>query len=318
MLIGAHQSIAGGHHHAFRHADEDGCEAIQVFTKNASQWKEPQVAPDQLAQFKDARAASSLGRAPILCHDSYLINLCATDEALLERSREALLHEALRCESFGIDHVVLHPGAHLGAGTDPAVAKIAESLAWVLDRTKGAKVSLLVENTAGQGSVVASTFDELGKIVRATEQLSSEARSRLGVCIDTCHCFAAGYDLSTQKGFDAAWAELDRCVGVDRIKGMHLNDSQKGLGCKLDRHERVGEGAIGWYAFWRLMNDARLANVVGVLETPPREDGSDGSTKRAFKKQLESMRKLVGAPAPVAKFALTVQDKPRAKRRRPR
>ena len=315
MLIGAHQSVAGGHHNAFRLAEEDDCDAIQVFTKNASQWKEPQIAADQLSQFKEARAASKLGGAPILCHDSYLINLSATDAALLERSREALLHEALRCESFGIDHVVLHPGAHLGAGTDKAVAKIAENLAWVLDRTKGAKVSLLVENTAGQGSVVASKFEEIGDILRGAEQLSSEAKTRLGVCIDTCHCFAAGYDLSTPAGFDAAWAELDRHVGVDRIKGMHLNDSQKGLGCKLDRHERVGEGALGIYAFWRLMNDARLSNVVGVLETPPREDEDDLSKKRAFKKQLQKMRKLVGAPAPVQTFALQVQDAPRKKKR---
>ena len=325
MRIGAHQSVAGGHHNAFALAEEDGCEAIQVFTKNASQWKEPTIAPEQRDRFKEARAASRLGSAPILCHDSYLINLCSNDEPLRTRSREALVHEALRCEELGIDHVVLHPGAHVGAGAEAGVARAAENLAWVLERTRGANVSLLVENTAGQGSVVAARFEELGAILRGAEELAGgDARARLGTCIDTCHCFAAGYDLSTKEGFDAAWAELDRHVGVSRIKAMHLNDSQKGLGCRVDRHERVGEGALGVYAFWRLMNDPALAHVVGVLETPSRDEEDAPAAKRAFRDQLEAMRAMVGAPAPApvapaAAFALQVQEpaKPKKRGKRP-
>ena len=318
MLIGAHQSIAGGHHKAFLSAAEDGCEAIQVFTKNASQWKEPVIAADQLVQFKDARAASKLAAAPILCHDSYLINLCAKDDAMREKSREALLYEALRCESFGIDHVVLHPGAHMGLGVDVGIERIVESLAWVIARTKGAKVSLLVENTAAQGSVLASRFEEIGAILRGVESLEgSDANARVGVCLDTCHAFAAGYDLSNAAGFDAALAALDEHVGVSRVKAMHLNDSQKGLGCKLDRHQRLGEGELGLYPFWRLMNEPAFARVVGVLETPSKDELPEGGARRAFKDQLERMRAFVGAAAPTPKseqpFALSVQEAPAKK-----
>jgi deoxyribonuclease-4 len=316
MLIGAHQSVAGGHFKAFATAEEDGCDAIQVFTKNASQWKEPVITPADVAQFQDARSKSSLAKAPVLCHDSYLINLCAKDRELLDRSRQALLHEALRCEQYGIDYVVLHPGAHLGAGVDVATRLIVESLAWVLERTRGANVSLLVENTAAQGTVMASRFEEIGAILRGVAEMAgTDGERRTGVCLDTCHAFAAGYDLSHAKGFDAAWAELDRHVRIGRIKAMHLNDSQKGLGCRLDRHERIGEGQLGKYAFWRLQNDPALANVVAVLETAPVEQD------RYFRQQLAMLRDFVGAPPPPPKrdpdapFSLSVQEVPKEKQK---
>jgi deoxyribonuclease IV len=317
MLIGAHQSVAGGHFKAFATAEEDGCDAIQVFTKNASQWKEPIIGPEQVTQFRDARGKSSLGRAPVLCHDSYLINLCAKDRELLDKSRHALLHEALRCEQYGIDYIVLHPGAHLGAGVDAGTSLIVESLSWVLERTRGAKVSLLVENTAAQGTVMASRFEEVGAILRGTAEMAgTDGETRTGLCLDTCHAFAAGYDLSHAKGFDAAWAELDRHVGISRLKAMHLNDSQKGLGCRLDRHERIGEGELGKYAFWRLQNDPALASVVAVLETAPVEDD------RFFKQQLAMLRGFVGAPPPPPKrdpdapFSLSIQEPPKEKPKR--
>ncbi len=314
MLIGAHESVAGGFHLAYAAAKDDGCDAIQVFTKNASQWKEPKLEADAIARFREARAASAIGAADVLSHDSYLINLCAKDDALRERSRESLLQEALRSEALGLQHVVLHPGAHVGTGIEAGVSRAIENLAWVLERTRGAKVSLLVENTAAQGTVIGSRFPEIGAILRGVEELvGDEAQRRLGVCIDTCHAFAAGYDLSHEAGFDAAWAELEEHIGTTRIRGLHLNDSQKGLGCKVDRHERVGEGALGKYPFWRLQNDARLAGVTAVLETPPKEDD------RGYLAQLKMLRGFVGAAAPEAKalqaapeVALAVQkEKPK-------
>ncbi|GAC1579750.1 MAG: deoxyribonuclease IV [Polyangiales bacterium] len=314
MLLGAHQSIASGLHNAYGFAAEDGCEAIQIFTKNASQWKEPTHTPDQIARFRDARLSSSFGQSLVLSHDSYLINLCAVDEAMRARSRESLLAEALRCEAFGIDCIVLHPGAHLGVGLQGGIEGTIESLTWVLAQSRGAKVQLLVENTAGQGSVVGSRFEELGAILRGCDEVEgADAKNRMGVCIDTCHAFAAGYDISQEAGFDAAWSALDEHVGIGRIRAMHLNDSQKGLGCRLDRHQRIGEGELGLYPFWRLQNDLALASVVAVLETP--NVGKD----RAFKQQLETMRGYVGAPAPVPpkkELMLEAQDKPAAPSRR--
>jgi deoxyribonuclease-4 len=324
MLLGAHQSIANGPERAFATAVEDGCEAIQVFTKNASQWREPALTPGDRARFREARARSPIAGAKILSHDSYLINLCAKDETLRERSREALLAEALRCEELGIEHVVLHPGAHTGDGPERALDHIVENLAWVLERTRGAAVSLLVENTAAQGTVMASRFDEIGAILRGVEDMhGKDAQERLGVCIDTCHAFAAGYDLASVAGFDAAWGELERHIGASRVKAMHLNDSQKGLGCRVDRHERIGEGELGEYPFWRLQNEPALSHVVAVLETPPVE--TDAGEDRAFRRQLDAMRRYVSAPAPKTKpkpeerpFALEVQEAPKPSRRRPR
>jgi deoxyribonuclease-4 len=317
MLIGAHQSISGGVDKAWAPADEDGCEALQIFTKNASQWREPTIDPGQARSFMDARAKAKAGLAPVLSHDSYLINLCALDEAARVKSRESLLQEALRCEALGVDHVVLHPGAHMGAGSEAGVAHAVEALAWVLERTKGAKVSLLVENTAGQGSCIAADLLEVGAILRGVAQLGGDdARARSGLCLDTCHTLAAGHELRDPAGFDATWALIDREIGVDRVRAMHLNDSKKGLGCRVDRHERIGEGELGLYPFWRLMNDPRLARVVGVLETPPVEKD------RAFRDQLATLRALVGAPAPTpraieappATEAKPPKKKPRAKK----
>ncbi|MBI5533474.1 MAG: deoxyribonuclease IV [Deltaproteobacteria bacterium] len=300
MLIGAHESVAGGLERAFGLAAEDGCEAIQVFTKNANQWREPALTSEQCEAFRKARKSSSLAAAPILSHDSYLINLCTADQDLKIRSRESLLAEALRCEALGIEYVVLHPGAHMGAGVDAGVEAAAEILTWVLDQTRGAQVALLIENTAGQGSSIGSRFEEVAAIVAGVEKAAGSAgKARIGVCLDTCHAFAAGYDLSNEHGFDLAWKQFDDVIGLERLKAMHLNDSKKGLGCRVDRHERIGLGELGTYAFWRLVNDPALAHVVGVLETPPVEKD------RAYKPQLLQLAGLRGAPAPAVRPAST-------------
>jgi len=293
MLIGAHESVAGGLEKAYGAAEEDRCEALQIFTKNSNQWREPPLSDAQVEAFRKARAASSLAKAPVLAHDSYLINLCAADDAIRQRSRESLLQEALRCEKLGVEYVVLHPGAHLGAGVEHGIAGAVEALAWVIGESKGAKVSLLVENTAGQGSAIGVTFAEVGAIVRGVEKsVAAPERGRIGVCLDTCHAFAAGYDLSCEEGFDKSWAELEREVGQGRLRAMHLNDCKKPLGCRVDRHERLGLGELGLWCFWRLMNERALEHVVGVLETPPVEKD------RAYAEQLQMLMKLRGAPPP--------------------
>jgi len=293
MLIGAHESVAGGLDRAFGWAAEDGCEGIQIFTKNANQWREPELSAQQCEAFRVARSSSTIASAPVLSHDSYLINLCTADEALRIRSRESLLAEVRRCDALGVDHVVLHPGAHVGAGVEAGIDAAIEILAWVIDQTPRSRVGLLIENTAGQGSSIGSRFEEVAAIVDGVGKVAGRAgKARVGVCLDTCHAFAAGYDLSNEKGFDTAWGEFGRLIGLDRLKAVHLNDSKKGLGCKVDRHERIGSGAIGLYPFWRLVNDPSLSKVVGVLETPPVEKD------RAYKDQIARLIKMRGARKP--------------------
>jgi deoxyribonuclease-4 len=297
VILGAHQSIAGGLDRAFALAREDRCHAIQIFTKNKGAWADPVRTKDEIARFRDARAASGLGDAPVLAHGSYLANLCAKDPIILEKSRMSLLAEVLRCESLGIDHVVFHPGAHLGVGIEAGIARVAEEMAWVLARSRGAKTSLLVENTAGAGTCIASKFEELGAILAAVDAMVPSATARVGVCIDTCHTFAAGYDLRGKKGYESAIASLDRHVGLDRVRALHLNDSKGALGSRLDRHARYGEGELGPYPFFRLVNEPRLARAVGVIETAPvvREDGKPD---RFFAQQLRALRAHEGKKTP--------------------
>lgn len=303
MLLGAHESVKGGLHNAFGYAAADGCEGIQIFTKSSGQWRDPEHTRAEIDAFKEARARSKFSRAPIMAHGSYLPNLCTTDRALIERSRVSLVNEVLRCDAFAIEHVVFHPGAHMGAGVEAGVARTVENLAWVLERTRGARASLTIENTAGQGSCIASRFAEIGAILRGVDELmGEESRARVNVCIDTCHAFAAGYDLTTEQGFDAALAELDAEVSIARVRGMHLNDSVKGLGCRVDRHERPGRGAMGLYPFRRLMNDPRFSNIVGVVELPPTEVRR-GREVRVIKPLLAKLRALVDAPVPARQRA---------------
>src|SRR4051812_34364053 len=196
MRLGAHESVAGGLERAFGHADAHGCEAIQIFTKNANQWREPSLADPQVASFQQAHRAS--GQRPLIAHESYLVNLCSDREDVLVKSREALVAEMIRCERLGISFIAFHPGAALGIPHDDAMRRIGEGLDFVLDRTRGSGVRLCIENTAGQGSTVGWSLDEIAAMIAATS-----AGDRLGVCLDTQHLFAAGYDLRTAAGYDA-------------------------------------------------------------------------------------------------------------------
>jgi deoxyribonuclease-4 len=285
MLMGAHESVAGGTFTAIPRALEDGCETIQIFARPSAQWRARPFAPGEVARFRGERAQLA---GPVMSHASYLINLCATDGVILEKSRTALEEELTRAEELGLEYVVLHPGAHLGAGEQEGIAAIAESLSAVHERTRGLRVRLLIEVTAGQGSCLGCRFDQV-------EAMLSRARGggEIGVCFDTCHVHASGYDLSTDEGYERTFDELERVLGLDRLKAFHLNDSKTPAGGRVDRHAEIGDGYLGLLPFWRLVNDPRFAQIPGVLETPPGPDKLP-----SFKRNLERLRALIGAPKP--------------------
>ncbi len=295
MLLGAHESVAGGVERAIERAAVRSAETLQVFTKNASQWREPPLERRTVETFRSALA--SWGRGPALGHASYLINLCSDRDDLWQRSLAALAAELERCEALGIAALALHPGAAGGASRDDAIARAAEALGSVLARARHYTARIAIENTAGQGSCIGSSLDEVARILRATE-----GGERLKVCIDTQHLFAAGYDLRTPEAYDAFWKEFEQCIGVDRIACFHLNDSKRKLGERVDRHEVVGDGEIGLYPFWRLLRDPRFEQIPGVVELP--EADAQVSLER-----LRGLREATSAPAP-ARAATPLQLTP--------
>jgi len=298
VIFGAHESVTGGLHLAFERAKTDGCAATQIFTKSSGMWREPTLTDEQVALFRAAHAAS--GAMPVMAHTSYLINLATDDPELLVRSKDALVAEVARSSALGIPYVVLHPGAHLGFGEEAGLARICDSLDEVHERTRGASARILLENTAGQGSCVGHRFEHLGQIIEGTTE-----RDRLGVCFDTQHAFAAGYDLSTKAGYASCWEDFDRNVGIPRLAAFHLNDSKKPLGARVDRHEHLGEGNLGLPLFWRLLNDPRFASIPGVLETDPREGDAPFKEEVSLLASLASRPEPADRPPPVFTLELT-------------
>ncbi len=300
MILGAHESVAGGLEKAVERAALDGCRAFQVFTKNGSQWREPALTKEEIVAFRSAREAA--GRPPVLAHSSYLINLCAPDSDLVTRSKEALIAEVLRSSALDIDFVVLHPGAHVGTGEDAGLRRVSEALDDVLARTRGASARILIENTAGQGTTLGHRFEHIGAILEGVHD-----KARLGVCFDTQHAFASGYDARTAEGYALVWEAFDANVGLGMLRAFHLNDSKKPLGSHIDRHEHIGEGCVGAGLFWRLVNDPRFATIPAVLETEPREGDAP------FRDEVAFLVSLVGArePAPSVKpFSLELVPSP--------
>jgi deoxyribonuclease-4 len=277
--LGAHCSVAGGMPNAIGRASSLGCAAAQVFVKNAAQWKGKELGEEEAAAFRAAHAESAVG--PLVAHASYLINLCSADPALLARSREALADELTRCARLGVGGLVLHPGAHLGAGEEAGVERVAASLDAVLLGLPGAPVRVLLENTAGQGSCLGHRLEHLAAIrARVAEP------ERVGVCLDTCHAFAAGYALHEPAGYEEMWAEFAARIGFAALGCLHLNDSLRPFNSRRDRHAHIGEGEIGLGAFARLLHDPRLAGVPMIIET---ETGEDLAGHR---KDLETLRGL--------------------------
>jgi deoxyribonuclease-4 len=265
MPIGAHMSVAGGLDLAVARGKAVGCEVAQVFTKNSNQWAAKPLAADEIARFK--RAQAEAGLPVLLAHDSYLINLCAPEGDLLARSEAAFREELERCEALGIPYLVTHPGAHTGAGEEEGLRRMATALDRLHGATRGFRAKVLLENTAGQGSCVGYRFEHLARLLALVRE-----PERLGVCLDTCHLFAAGYDIRTPEGYRAVMDEFDHAVGLDRVRAFHLNDSKKGLGARVDRHEHIGRGEIGLEAFRALLDDPRVKDRPMVLETAKGEE----------------------------------------------
>lgn len=260
--FGAHVSASGGVQNAPRNAHEIGAGAFALFTKNQRQWFAPTLTAADIDAFK--AECARLGYAPhqILPHDSYLINLGHPDAEGLEKSRASFIEEMRRCELLGLDRLNFHPGSHLGRiGLEESLARVAESINIALDKTSG--VTAVIENTAGQGTNLGHRFEEVAYIIDRVED-----KSRVGICIDTCHAFAAGYDLSTAEACAKTFSAIDQIVPLDRyLKGMHLNDAMRPLGSRIDRHEKLGAGEIGWECFRYIAQDERFDDIPLVLET---------------------------------------------------
>lgn len=280
--LGVHVSIAGGIEKAFARGEAIGCTAIQIFTKNASQWRAKPISAESAAAFRACRQQSPIG--PVAAHDSYLINLAAPDPAKWEQAKAAFADELERCALLGVEALVMHPGAHLGAGEEVGLQRIAAAFREIFAAAP-AGVRVLLETTAGMGSHLGWRFEQLARIMELVPQHD------FGVCLDTCHVFAAGYDLASEAGYAAMMAEFDRLIGCERLRLFHVNDSKKPCGSRVDRHEHVGRGCIGETGFACLMRDARFRAVPKILETPPGEANVDDL------RNLTLLRRLAGEAA---------------------
>ena len=267
-ILGAHMSIAGGYYRAVEAAHECGCDCVQLFTKNNNQWRAKELSDDDAQRFQEALARLGIGQA--IAHDSYLINLASPDQELWDKSIEAFCIELLRAEKLGIRYVVAHPGAFTTSSEQEGLERIVAALDTVHRRTAGIAAGTLLENTAGQGSCLGWRFEHLATIIQGAAE-----PERLGVCIDTCHAFAAGYPLAAEQEYAATIAELDRLVGLERVKAIHLNDSKQPLGSRVDRHEHIGRGKLGLEPFRHLLNDPRFAQTPMYLETAKEQENGE-------------------------------------------
>ena len=308
-ILGAHMSIAGGYYRAVELAHQNGCDCVQLFTKNNNQWRAKEITEDDAVRFRSAIERLKFG-FPI-AHDSYLINLASPDDVLWNRSIEAFAIELLRAEKLGIRHVVTHPGAFTTSTREQGIGRVIDALDRVHRQTEGIEAATLLENTAGQGSCLGWQFEDLAAIIEGVKQ-----SERLGVCIDTCHAFAAGYPLAAAQEYEETIAQLDRVVGLDRIQAFHLNDSKRPLGSRVDRHEHIGRGKLWLEPFRNLLNDARFSRTPMYLETAKeQEDGEEMDVVN-----LRTLRGLVASdaavPSRVRKTAPVVRAPRRASRRR--
>lgn len=278
-ILGAHVSTAGGTPTAFKRGRDIGCDALQIFVKSPNQWRGRAIPEQEVEEFRALHGAEPL---PIVAHAAYLINLASPKEEVLEKSKAALLDELQRSSRLGLIGLVVHPGAHLGEGVEQGIETIARSIDEVLSSDESLSTKLILENTAGQGTTLGAKFSELASIIELVD-----ADDRLAVCLDSCHAFAAGYDLSTTDGYQAALEEFDATVGLARLACLHLNDSQHPLGARKDRHANIGDGLLGLEAFARIVNDQQLSGLPMVLETPLGDD------ELGHKRDLETLRSLL-------------------------
>lgn len=278
-LIGAHMSIAGGLHLAFERGASVGCRTIQIFTKNNNQWYAKPLTEEEIRLFKSSQKKFKI--KPVAAHTAYLINLCASNQAILEKSRLAFTEELRRCEQLGIPYLIFHPGAHTGAGENEGIKKIIESLNLAHAQTKNFKVKSVLETTAGQGSSIGHKFEQLREIIDGVD--NSE---RMAVCMDTSHIFAAGYDISNAIAYKKTMNEFNDIVGLKKLAVIHCNDSKKELGSCVDRHEHIGKGTVGKEAFRLIMQDKRLSKTPKILETPKGADLAEDKMNLAVLRKL--------------------------------
>lgn len=286
-LLGAHVSVAGGLPKGMERAAESGCTAAQIFSKSARTWKETEIAEADALAFRKTRKAA--GVRALVSHAAYLINLATPEQTVREKSIAALRGEMERSAALGAEWVVVHPGAHKGAGAAEGNRLVAEAVQEILaDSQRGPR--LLLETTAGQGTGVGHTFEQLAEML---DYLGWPERA--GICLDTSHVFAAGYDIRSEAGYAETMARLDQIIGLDRLGVLHLNDSKTELGSRVDRHAHIGRGEIGKAAFRRIMNDPRLAHVPKIIETPKGDGKEDPDWDRV---NLELLRGMVGGCSP--------------------
>lgn len=276
--LGAHVSIAGGMPRAIERAEDLACTAVQVFVKNQQQWRGRQIPEPEVAAFRTVRSASSIHVA--MAHASYLVNLATPDDKLFRRSVAEMEDEMRRCTHLGIEYLVVHPGAHLGSGEAAGVLRVAEAVRRLIARPGLGSVTILLESTAGQGSCIGHRLEHLARMLA-----EADCGARLGVCIDTCHLLAAGYDLRTPRGYEAVFDELERTVGLAAVRAFHLNDSKTPLGSRVDRHAPIGQGYLGRRPFSRLMRDPRFAGLPMVLEVPGGVEG--------YRRDLAILRRML-------------------------
>lgn len=277
-LLGAHQSISGGVDKALPRGKEMGCDTIQIFVKSPNRWVSKALTQEDACAFQEAVAETGIW--PVFAHSLYLINLATLDDALWHKSLDALTDDLERCELLGLPGLVLHPGSHKGSGEEAGIARIVAALDEVHGRLPGYEVQIWLETTAGQGDHLGYKFGQLQAMIDGVK-----APERLGVCFDTAHAFAAGYELRTQEGYKATWSQFDLSLGLDRLKAIHLNDSKRDLGSRVDRHEHIGEGLLGLEPFRFLVNDLRFHDIPMTLELDPREE--------AIPKNLKTLRSLL-------------------------
>lgn len=260
--IGAHVSVAGGVSNAPLRAHEIGAKAFALFTGSSNRWVSKEISDEEAERFKNNCALYGYTPSVILPHDNFLINLGSPDSKKLAMSRKSFLDEMKRCEKLGLTMLNFHPGSHLNElGETECLDRIADSINITLEKTSG--VTAVLENVAGQGSNLGHSFEQLAHIIGKVED-----RSRVGVCIDTCHAYSAGYDLTSKEGYEETWRQFDDIIGLNYLKGMHLNDDKRELGSRIDRHEKIGLGTLGKDFFRRLVNDPRLDGIPMILETP--------------------------------------------------
>lgn len=308
-------SVAGGLPRAVERARVHGCDALQIFAKNANQWRGRPLADDEVRAFR--QAADEAGIQPVISHASYLINLATTQPALRQQSLDAMTDEIDRAEALGLLGVVLHPGCYTSGDADHGLALVADALTRVFAARPGGRTMVLLESTAGQGTALGATFEELAAILT-----HMDGHARVGICLDTCHLLAAGYDLTTDDGYRDTFAAFERVIGFDRLRAVHVNDSKKPLGSRVDRHDHIGRGFLGLDAFRRLVNDPRMAGRPMLLETPKSAGKATGAIEPdpLDVANLDTLRGLVATTETERRERQSTGDGDRGRRgtRRPR